>query len=80
MRNEILLPADLIDVEGTTSIVSFKLPETRFTEPFSIDTLTRQFDILDGDFYDPQDSEKLACPLHYDMNDSCKGPVNSGQN
>lgn len=70
MKKEILLPVDFIDNNGSFSIVFFRLPETNFVEPFSIDTLSRQFNVLDTNFSDPEDSLKLARPLHYDLNDS----------
>jgi len=70
MEKEILLPVDFINNNGSFSIVSFRLPETNFVEPFSIDTLSRQFNILDTNFSDPEDSLKLARPLHYDLHDS----------
>ncbi|MDO8590792.1 MAG: hypothetical protein Q7R65_02325 [bacterium] len=68
-EEQVAMPIDLRTHNGELCMVSFSLPQSNFTEPFFLDTLSRRFRIAEVDEDTPREQEVLVRPLHYDETD-----------
>ncbi len=67
--DEVQIPVAMNKVGDSYEVVLFKLPKNYFKEPFFIDSLAKNFDILKTQIKLPEEDELLARPLHFDQND-----------
>ena len=68
------------DKTGKIQIISFKTPRIYFKEPFFIDSLVKNFNLLESQIKLPNEDELLSRPVHYDEKDSQIVCRNSGVN
>ncbi|MEI6191114.1 MAG: hypothetical protein WCP24_01935 [bacterium] len=67
MINEIVeIPITITRINSKINIVSFKTPRIYFNEPFFIDSLVKNFNILQSQIKLPNENELLSRPVHYE--------------